>query len=460
MRRIAVVGGGIAGVTAAYELAKLARDGAEIEATLFEASPRLGGIVETHREGGFVLECGPDGWVSEKPWARELAVELGLEAELLPSNDATRKTHILLEGRLQAMPDGMRMMVPRDLASLQGSTVLSDEAKCAYARELERAEELRRSAPPWDESVASFVRRHFGEEVLRTLGAPLLSGVFGGDVETLSVRAVMGPFVAMEREHGSLIAALQSKSGIKGTSLFTTLRSGLGTLVDRMVATLPAEWVRMNTAVSSIERREKGWRVGVKGDGTREFDAVMLAAPVDEARRMMMPLDARAAGLMQMESSSAVVVAFAFAGDFGLPEGFGFLAPEGSGSRLLACTFVDQKFADRVPEGGRLLRAFFGGDAAERLSRCGNDEVAAIARMELARVLGPLPDAQITVVRRWPRSLPQYSVGHLERMGALQARVAAIEGLYLLGNGYRGVGLPDLVRDARAAVREAALRSD
>ena len=459
MRRIAVVGGGIAGVTAAYELAKLARAGVEIEATLFEASPRLGGIVETHREGGFVIECGPDGWVSEKPWARELAVELGLGDELLPSNDAARKTHILLEGRLQAMPDGMRMMVPRDLASLKGSTVLSEEAKRSYALELERAEELRRSAPASDESVASFVRRHFGEEVLRTLGAPLLSGVFGGNVETLSVRAVMGPFVAMQREHGSLIAALQSRSGTPGASLFTTLRSGLGTLVDRMVATVPAEWVRRNTAVSSIERWETGWRVGLKGNGTREFDAVMLAAPVDEARRMMMPLDSEAAALMQMESSSAVVVAFAFAGDFKLPEGFGFLAPEGSGSRLLACTFVDQKFAERVPEGGRLLRAFFGGTAAERMTRCGNDEVAAIARMELARVLGPLPDAQLTVVRRWPRSLPQYGVGHLERMAALQERVAALKGLHLLGNGYRGVGLPDLVRDARAAVRETAVRS-
>jgi protoporphyrinogen/coproporphyrinogen III oxidase len=161
---------------------------------------------------------------------------------------------------------------------------------------------------------------------------------------------------------------------------------------------------------------------------------------------------------MEMDASSAVVVAFGFpdASKFALPQGFGFLVPPGSDSLLLACTFVDQKFGDRVPRGGRLVRAFFGGNAAERLMRCGNDETAAVARLELARILGPLPEPQMTVVRRWPRSLPQYAVGHLDRMCELEERVKALNGLWLLGNGYRGVGVPDLIRDARAAARELA----
>jgi oxygen-dependent protoporphyrinogen oxidase len=185
------------------------------------------------------------------------------------------------------------------------------------------------------------------------------------------------------------------------------------------------------------------------------FDAVMMAAPVDVARSLLEPVDERAAQLMEMEASSAVVVGFGFAeaAKFKVPQGFGFLVPPGSDNLLLACTFVDQKFDDRVPQGGRLVRAFFGGKAAERLMRCGNDETAAVARMELARILGPLPEPQMTVVRRWPRSLPQYGVGHLERMKELDERVRALEGLWLLGNGYRGVGLPDLIRDARAAAR-------
>jgi protoporphyrinogen/coproporphyrinogen III oxidase len=459
MKRIAIIGGGIAGVAAAYELARLARNGAAVQVVLFEAATRLGGIVETVHEGEFVMECGPDAWVTEKPWARELAEELGLGDELMASNDATRKTYVLIDHHLQAMPDGMRMMVPSDLNALDASELFSADAKLAYRDELTHADELRANAPEEDESVAQFVRRHFGEEVLEKIGAPLLSGVFGGDVTKLSVRAVMAPFVAMEREHGSLITALQSRSSSKTTPIFTTLRSGIGTLVDRMIAAIPEEWIRLTAEVRFISYGEEGWLVGTEKAVDR-FDAVLMAAPVDVARSLLNPVDVRAAELMEMEASSAVVVAFGFpdAAKFPLPPGFGFLVPPGSGSLLLACTFVDQKFDDRVPQGGRLVRAFFGGAPAERLMRCGNDETAAVARLELARILGPLPEPQVTVVRRWPRSLPQYGVGHLERMAELDERVSKLDGLCLLGNGYRGVGLPDLVRDARSAARRTAGR--
>jgi oxygen-dependent protoporphyrinogen oxidase len=460
MKRIAIVGGGIAGVAAAYELARMARDGAALQVMLFEAATRLGGIVETVREGGFVMECGPDAWVTEKPWARELAEELGLGDEVMASNDATRKTYVLIDNQLQAMPDGMRMMVPSDLSALDGSELFRADAKQAYRDELTRADELRANSPEEDESVAQFVRRHFGDEVLEKIGAPLLSGVFGGDVAKLSVRAVMAPFVAMEREHGSLIAALQARTSSKTAPIFTTLRSGMGTLMDRMIATIPEEWIRLGSEVGFVSYGDEGWLVGTEKEVDR-FDAVLMAAPVNVAKSLLKPVDARVAELMEMESSSAVVVGFGLpdATKFSLPPGFGFLVPPGSGSLLLACTFVDQKFEDRVPQGGRLVRAFFGGAAAERLMRCGNDETAAVARLELARILGPLPEPQVTVVRRWPRSLPQYGVGHLERMAELDERVSTLDGLWLLGNGYRGVGLPDLVRDARAAARRVAARN-
>jgi protoporphyrinogen/coproporphyrinogen III oxidase len=460
MKRVAIVGGGVAGLAAAYELARLARDGADVQGVLFEASTRLGGIVETVREGGFVIECGPDAWVTEKPWARELAEELGLGDEVMASNDAGRKTYVLIDRKLQAMPDGMRMMVPVDLDALDASELFSAEAKQAYREETGRAEELRTNAPEVDESVAEFVRRHFGEEVVEKIGTPLLSGVFGGDATKLSVRAVMAPFVAMEREHGSLIAALQLRAvTAKTLPVFSTLRSGLGTLMDRMIAAIPEDWVRLAAEVQFVSYGEEGWLVGT-ARGVERFDAVMMAAPVDVARCLLGPVDERAAQLMEMQASSAVVVGFGFAdaAKFAVPPGFGFLVPPESDSLLLACTFVDQKFDDRVPEGGRLVRAFFGGRAAERLMRCGNDETAAVARLELARILGPLPEPQMTVVRRWPRSLPQYGVGHLERMKELEERVHGLDGLWLLGNGYRGVGLPDLIRDARAAAQQFAAR--
>jgi oxygen-dependent protoporphyrinogen oxidase len=278
MKRIAIVGGGIAGVAAAYEIAKQRRGGAAVEAVLFEASLRLGGIVETVREAGFTIEGGPDGWVTEKPWARELAEELGLGGELVPSNDATRKTYVVVDSKLVAMPDGMRLMVPADLEALDRSELFSDAAKAAYRGEIARAEELRAAAPETDESVAEFVRRHFGDEVLEKVGAPLLSGVFGGDVTKLSVRAVMAPFVGMEREHGSLVNAITAKinglkagqrgAGNKPGSLFTTLRSGLGTLIDAMVATIPAEWIRLHRPVAEVRRCAVGWEV-LTGAGWR-----------------------------------------------------------------------------------------------------------------------------------------------------------------------------------------------
>ncbi len=455
-KRIAIIGGGIAGVTAAWQLAKLAAAGADVHAVLFEASQRLGGIVETVRESGFVVECGPDGWVTEKPWARELAQELGLGGEIIPSNDATRKTYILIDGDLVAMPDGMRMMVPRDLDALDRSTLFSNSAKAAFRDEVNRASKLKAAAPEDDESVADFVQRHFGAEVLEKIGAPLLSGVFGGDVAKLSVRAVMAPFVAMEREHGSLIQALQQRAARQGeaAAVFTTLRSGVGGLIDAMAAEIPAGWLRLGDAVLDLSRTAAGWSVTTAA-GTETFDSLMLAVPADVASALLRQLDPEAAALMQMDSSSAVVAGFGFNEPVDLLPGFGFLVPPGSGeSSLLAGTFVDQKFDGRAPDGCRLLRGFFGGSTADRLMHESDDAIAALALAELRKVLGDLPAPVLTVVRRWPRALPQYAVGHIERMAVLSQRVEAMGQLWLLGNGYRGVGLPDLVRDARAAARE------
>lgn len=471
-KRIAIIGGGIAGVTTAWQLAHLARDGADLEAQIFESSGRFGGTVETVHDRGFTIECGPDAWVTEKPWARDLAEELGLAGDLLASNDANRKTHILLNGRLETMPDGMRMMVPsgsKALAALDGSSFFSASAKQAYHDELTRAATLRSVAPMEDESVASFTRRHFGEEVLNRIAAPLLRGVLGGDVELLSVQAVMPQFVAMERTHGSLIAALETRTSTPSVPIFTTLRTGVGTLIDRMLADIPPIWLHPNTPVTEISQFHQGWNVRTQGDcGPALFDAVFLAVPPHVAAKFLRPIDPTAADLMRMDASSAIVVAFGYvdAHDLKLPSGFGFLAPPStvppsqnqpsSESQLLACTFVDQKFDYRVPPGGRLLRAFFGGDAAEALLHTYDDQLVTLADRELTRILGRLPPRAITLVHRWPRSLPQYGVGHLRRIAALNRRVASLRGLCLLGNGYRGVGLPDLIRDARAAARAIA----
>ena len=487
MARVAIFGGGIAGLTAAFELEKQRQAGRPVEWYLFEASDRFGGTVSTTRlragDGEYVLEDGPDGWVTEKPWARELAEELGLGDEVIPCNEADKKTYIVLDGRLAAMPAGMRLMVPEDLRALQGSPLFSEGAKRAYAQELTRSEELRTKAPAGDEAIATFVRRHFGEEVLRNVAAPLLSGIFGGDVEQLSVRAIMAPFVRMEAEYGSLIAALQDRTRIRGSvplqPTFTTLRRGMGSLAEALVKALPAERLQTRTAVATLARSNGGgWQVRFRGEGAHgcamgmvPFDQVCLATPIDETRRLLRPLDPEAAALLPTEASSAVLATFCWpaerAAAMTVPQGFGFLVPARGGEeagqastepQLLAATFADQKFAGRAPAGARVIRAFFGGGSAEALAGVSDEKTAKCALRALRAIMGPLPEPEqsLTTVRRWPRSLPQYHVGHLQRMEALETRVDALGGLFLLGNAYRGVGVPDLIRDAHGAARRLA----
>ena len=474
MSRVAIAGGGIAGLAAAWECHKLGLDW-----QLYEASARLGGTLATTcidtGNGRYVLEDGPDGWVTEKPWARELAVELGLGDELLPCNEARRRTLILIDGKLQLMPARMRMMVPEDLAALESSPLFSDSARASYAAELANAAQLRDTAPQQDESVASFVLRHFGQEVLEKIGAPLLSGVFGGDVRKLSVRAVMPSFVTMEREHGSLILALQIRAGERGARplqpTFTTLRDGMGSLVEAIAAKLPAERVHLNSPLLSLQRQGKLWCVRTAnptivtgtGKSKRHFQHVILATSADATRSLLGARHPELTALLPTDASSAVLVTFAWpaetAATIALPEGFGFLVPQQGGQTkpsLLACTFADRKYPQRAPDGAKVLRAFFGGASADALAAQSAEYIAKAAFSQLTSILGPLPaaDATLTTVRRWPRSLPQYEVGHLDRMAQLDERLAQLPGLTLLGNAYRGVGVPDLIRDAREAVRK------
>jgi protoporphyrinogen/coproporphyrinogen III oxidase len=466
--KVAIVGGGISGLAAAYELAL---QGADF--TLFEASARLGGIIETVRTQGFVIECGPDSWVTEKPWARDLVMELGLGDQITPSNDQWRATYLLKDRRLIPLPNGMRMMVPTDLNALGRSHLFSAEALLAYQEEPRRAVELKASAPKEDESVASFVRRHFGGEVAETVAAPLLSGVFGGDIHTLSARAVMPAFVKMEAEHGSLITALQQKQksaeGQRDQAIFSSLAGGMEMLVDGIADRMPAGVVRLLEPVSAIHTDVGGWRVTTPGDEYR-FRSLVLATPAHVTRKLLAslgPEGRQMSDLLPRLSSSAIVVALAFgaaqAASMPLPRGFGFLvpgAPKASAGEhtLLACTFVDQKFRLRAPEGAILLRAFFGTEAAAALQSESDAALTQLAREHLGPVVarssgGLLPEHVAAVVRRLPESLPQYEVGHLERIAKLESLARAWPRLHLAGSSYHGVGVSDLIREGRAAAR-------
>ncbi len=462
----------MAGLAAAYEAAK--HPGCEL--TLFEAGDRLGGTVETVHEDGFIIETGPDSWVSDKSAARELATELGLAEDIIQSNDSIRRNYLAREsfGRRQLvpMPDGMRMMVPTRWLPILESPLFSWQARLAYLREPKRAEELKRFAgeqpADFDESVRSFVTRHFGPEATDTVAGPLLAGVFGGDIDCLSAGAVLAPFVRLEREHGSLIAPTMAgveKSRREGRApepVFTTLRGGLRTLIDRTAAALPSGSLRRNTAVTAIHREGNRWAAVSRAHGREMFDAVILATPTRVTQGLLAPVDREASELLAMEASSAIVVALCFTGaaaaKLRVPRGFGFLVPPGRAlsdePELLAGTFMDQKFGHRAPPGGVFLRGFFGGHAAPRMMEWDDGRIAEASRAQFAKLLGPLPAPQIAVVRRWPRSLPQYTVGHPARMRQLVEHMARLPGLALTGNAYTGVGLPALVQHGRRTARE------
>jgi protoporphyrinogen/coproporphyrinogen III oxidase len=462
MKRIAIIGGGLSGLSAAYQLTQ-----ERVEFTLFEASSRLGGIVETVHLDGFVIECGPDSWITEKPSARELAIELGLESELIGSNDRLRRTYLLDGKRLVPMPDGMRMMVPTEWAPVLNSSLFSWQAKLAFLREYRQADQLRLSALPEgkDESVASFVRRHFGDEVTHTIAGPLLAGVFGGSIETLSALAVMPAFVKLEQKYGSLIAGLQQRQSRSSDSIFTSLKSGLETLVRRMRQRLPSDAVRLGEAVHSVSHQNGQWQVKAN-DVTGPFDALIIATPGHVTRKLLAGVHEEFQPLLDMDATSAIVVAMAFSAEparrMRIPRGFGYIVPQRLSPRpvddppLLACTFVDQKFSDRAPEGTVLLRAFFGGDTAPALLALSDPALIELACRQLSLTLGSLPEPNIALVRRWPLSLPQYGVGHLDRMSRLFDLACNFSGLHLIGNAYHGVGLPDMVRQGRDAARHVA----
>jgi oxygen-dependent protoporphyrinogen oxidase len=468
-KRIAIVGGGISGLTAAYILHR--DHSGTCEFTLFEAASRLGGIIETIHSEGFTIECGPDSWVTEKPWAEELARDLELDHELIHSNDRERRIYIARGGTLTPLPEAMHMMVPGDLNAVFDSPLFTEEAKDAYVAEPLRAEELRESALlnrgiDADESVAAFVRRHFGDEVVETIARPLLAGVFGGDIDKLSTRALLGPFVTMEAQHGSLITGLQQRSRRSGAPVFTTLASGLGTLVDRLVQHLPPASVRLSSPLLTLDSAAGEWILGTAA-GRERFNRVLLATPLDTTRQLLASLPMveaqQAAALLPMNATSGLVVALGYGVQATpaptIPKGFGLLVAAGpaASSSLLACTFLHQKFQHHAPAGATLLRAFFASSTAEKLSPYSDDEIAGIARDQLIALLCPIPKhADVTIVRRWPHSLPQYEVGHVARTTQFNLCVSKLRGLMVAGNALRGVGLPDLVRDATQAAHALA----
>jgi oxygen-dependent protoporphyrinogen oxidase len=470
--RTAIIGGGIAGLAAAFELEETRRKGAAAEYTLFEARERLGGCLASEIVDGAVLERGPDSFLSEKPAAAALCREIDLGAELTPSNDANRKTYIVVRNRLVPLPDGLMFLVPTKLIPTALTRLFSFSTKLRMGLEL-----LHPPRPSGqDESVAALVERHFGRETVDRLADPLLSGIFGGDAVQLSARAVLPRLVEMETEYGSLTrgmlaahrkmrtarpANVKNGSSSAPRSIFTALRGGMQQLVDAVAARIDPASVRLSTPVTSLEKTAEGWEVTAAGKAEL-YDAVIMASPAWAAAALLTPVDAAlGAELSAIPYSSSITVNLIYdeARLGRLPDGFGFLVPAVEGRVMLACTFVHRKFLGRAPQGKAVLRAFLGGMRNEALIAASDETLVATVRRELSEILGEGVvglgvEPEHAQVSRWSRAMAQYAVGHLERKQRIAERVAALPGLRLAGNAYDGIGIPDCIRLGRQAARE------
>jgi oxygen-dependent protoporphyrinogen oxidase len=456
MKRVAIIGGGISGLSAAYTIEEKRRSGTPIEYVLFESSPRLGGVLVTDRVDGCLVEAGPDSFLTEKPWAADLCGRIGLGDQLIGSNDSKRKTYIVARGKLVVMPDGLMFMVPTKIMPTVFSPLFSWRTKMRMAAEWFH--------PPHkasaDETVAEMVERHYGSEMVDLLADPLLSGVYGGEASQLSVRAVLARFADMEAKYGSLgraMLAARKKMGAASSNppkpLFTSLKDGMQQMVDALVARLDANALKTSSSVQSVIPEENGWTVSA-GYQSDQFDAVIIATPTHAAAAVLQGADENLSrDLGEIKYSSSVTVTLGYDENVrrSLPPGFGFLVPRSAGHRMLAATFVHNKFPHRAPENRAIVRCFLGGARDERILESSEEEILAIVRNELRQIITLNAEPLFARVYKWKSAMAQYSVGHLERLQRIESLRQKLPGLALAGNGYSGIGVPDCVRSGAEA---------
>ncbi|HEX7232020.1 MAG TPA: protoporphyrinogen oxidase [Candidatus Binatia bacterium] len=465
MKRIVVIGGGIAGLAAAHRVLELAQDkDLAIDLALLEASDRLGGSIATERIGSFLVEAGPDSFITEKPWAVRLCERLGLTDRLLSTQPAYQKIYVVHGGKLVQLPEGFFLLAPTRFWPFVQSALFSWPGKLRMAAEIV----LPRSMSDQDESLGSFVRRRFGAEALERVAQPLVGGIYAADPDQLSLTATMPRFKEMERSRGSIIRAMwseqkrrargQSGSGARW-SLFVTLADGMQELVEAIRQRVPKNAIRLNTSVTELTRdaKKKSWCIAVGRDEPITADAVIIAAPAFAAAQMLAPIaNGAAAELLKIPYASTATVSLAYRRqDFPRPpDNFGFVVPAVERRKIMACTFSSLKYPRRAPEDHILLRAFVGGALQPELFADDNATMTNNVRGELASLLGVVAEPVVTRVWRHPKSMPQYHIGHGGRIERVENELRQFPSLALAGSAYHGVGISDCVRTGEEAAEK------
>jgi oxygen-dependent protoporphyrinogen oxidase len=458
--RIVVIGGGISGLAAAHRLTELDQS---LQVTLVEASPRLGGTIRTDQREGFLLERGPDSFISEKPEAVALAKRLGLEARLIETNSSHRRSFIVRNGRLRPVPEGFQLLAPSRIWPFLTTDIFSLPGKARMAADLFLPRRKTNSVA--DESLSSFVRRRLGREALERMAQPMVGGIYTANPETLSLRATLPRFLDMERDHRSLILAMlrkarsqqaAEKSGTSGAryGLFLSFDQGMEVLVQALAETISRCDLRLKTRVQSMVRNATSWTIQTQTGETLEADAVCLAVPAYIAAQLLSTVDQPlATELNQIKYASTATINLAYRrGAIRHPlDGFGFVAPFIEKRSSLACTFSSVKFPGRAPDNHVLLRAFVGGALQPELFALDEMEMLARVESDLRELLGISEQPLFAEVSKWQNSMPQYEVGHLDRVQSIENELQKIPNLWLAGNAYRGAGIPDCIRSGEAA---------
>jgi oxygen-dependent protoporphyrinogen oxidase len=466
MNRVAIIGGGISGLAAAHRLAeRSAEEGVPLDLVLLEASSRLGGVICTRWRDGFLLEGGPDSFISEKPEAVALIKRIGLADHLIETSTTHRRSFIVRDGRLRPVPEGFQLLAPSRLWPFITSKIFSWPGKARMALDLVLP---KRRSPNGvdDESLASFVRRRLGREALERMAQPMVGGIYTADPELLSLRATMPRFLEMERTHGSLLRAMWAQrrerpAESRGTSgarysMFLSLDGGLQMMVDRLGERLPAGSIRLNAPVEALAfDKEKGvWVLSIGAGEALRADAVCVALPSYGAARLLRATDATlAAELDAIPYASTATINLAYRReDVPHPlDGFGFVVPAIERRAMLACTFSSVKFPGRAPADHALLRAFMGGALQPDMFALDEEAMLEAVRLDLRALLGIEKPPVFFVVDKWPRSMAQYHVGHLDRIARIRQRLKSTPALQLAGNAYTGAGIPDCIRSGETA---------
>jgi oxygen-dependent protoporphyrinogen oxidase len=445
---VAVVGGGIAGLSAAYEVSRQGRS-----VRVLESTGRTGGVILTEQFDGWTVDAGPDSLLTQKPAAVGLARELGLGDRLHPTN-TPRTSFVLRGGRLYPLVEGSFLGFPLSASALARSSLFSWPGKVRMALE----PFVRKRTDGAEESIGAFVRRRFGSEAADYLADPLLAGIHAGDAERLSAQALFPRLVAAEAKTGSVLRAFrQLRTAPSPDGAFMSLPGGTGELAAAVAAALPAETIRLHTGVQALRR--DGLFTLETASGTLGARSVILAVPAYMAARLLAEVSPAAAVLAaDVRYASTATVALGYRrGQVGHPlNGTGFVVPRVEGSPLLAGTWVSAKWPHRAPEGHVLMRAFFGGGRDPRRLEQSDDELRALAHAHMARLTGITGEPLFARVYRWVDRSPQFDVGHLDRVAAIDRALAGTPGLFLAGSGFRAIGIPDCVADGREVARQAA----